>query len=105
MSKKEFEQFMFNVQSSNKKFCVRCGNFTLDRITISVAKNGNSPRKLCNMCKECYTDMLDYLGIMLIISFTPLNFVQGFFISSSIIFALLVILILLAVCDFNIKGQ
>ena len=49
--------------------------------------------------------MLDYLGIMLIISFTSLNFVQGFFISSSIIFALLVILILLAVCNFNIKGQ
>ena len=63
MNKKEFEQFMFNVQSSNKKFCVRCGNFTLDRITISVAKDGKSPRKLCNICKECYTSMLDYLGI------------------------------------------
>lgn len=63
MSKQEFEQFLFNVQSSNQKFCVRCGNFTLDRITISVAKNGNSPRKLCNMCKDCYTDMLDYLGV------------------------------------------
>lgn len=25
MNKKEFEQFMFNIQSSNKKFCVRCG--------------------------------------------------------------------------------
>lgn len=63
MSKQEFEQFMFRIQSSNQKFCVRCGNFTLDRITISVAKNGNSPRKLCNMCKDCYTDMLDYLGV------------------------------------------
>ena len=51
------------LESKNKKFCVRCGNFTLDRITVSVAKNENSPRKLCNMCKECYTDMLDYLGI------------------------------------------
>ena len=38
MNKKEFEQFMFNIQSNNKKFCVRCGNFTLDRITVSVAK-------------------------------------------------------------------
>lgn len=63
MNKKEFEQFLFNVQSSNKKFCVRCGNFTLDRITISVAKNGSSIRKLCNMCNDCYTDMLDYLSI------------------------------------------
>lgn len=63
MSKAEFEQFIFKVQNSKQKFCIRCGNFTLDRITISVAKNGNSPRKLCNMCANCYTDMLDYLGI------------------------------------------
>lgn len=26
-------------------------------------KDGKSPRKLCNMCKNCYTDMLDHLGI------------------------------------------
>ncbi len=63
MDKKEFEQFVFKIQSSNQKFCVRCGNFTLDRITISVAKEGNSPRKLCNMCNNCYADMLDYLSI------------------------------------------
>ena len=63
MTKKEFEQFIFSVQSSNQKFCVRCGNFTLDRITISVNKNSNGVRKLCNMCKNCYADMIDYLGI------------------------------------------
>ena len=60
---------------------------------------------IVSICLALGITMLDYLGIMLIISFTPLSFVQGFFISSSIIFALLVILILLAVCDFNIKGQ
>lgn len=60
---------------------------------------------IISICLALGITMLDYLGIMLIISFTPLNFVQGFFISSSIIFAFLVILILLAVCDFNIKGQ
>ena len=63
MSKQEFEQFIFKVQNTNQKFCAKCGNFTLDRITISVAKDGKSPRKLCNMCKNCYTDMLDHLGI------------------------------------------
>lgn len=60
---------------------------------------------IVSICLALGITMLDYLGIMLIINFTPLNFVQGFFISSSIIFALLVILIILAVCDFNIKGQ
>lgn len=63
MNKKEFEQFIFSVQSSNKKFCARCGNFTLDRITLSISKNGKSPKKLCNMCNECYIDMLDFLGM------------------------------------------
>lgn len=36
MSKAEFEQFIYRVQSSSQKFCVKCGNFTMDRITISV---------------------------------------------------------------------
>ena len=63
MSKEEFEQFMFKIQSSKQKFCVRCGNFTLDRITITVAKNGKSPKKLCNLCLNCYSDMLDNLGV------------------------------------------
>ena len=38
MNKKEFEQFIFKVQSSNQRFCVRCGNFTLDRITFQLQK-------------------------------------------------------------------
>lgn len=57
---------------------------------------------IVSICLALGITMLDYLGIMLIISFTPLSFVQGFFISSSIIFAFLIVLILLAVCDFNI---
>lgn len=63
MNKKDFEQFIFKIQSNSQKFCVRCGNFTLDRITVSVSKNGKGLRKLCNMCNNCYSDMLDYLGI------------------------------------------
>ena len=64
MDKKEFEQFIFKIQSTNQKFCVRCGNFTLDRITVSVAKDRSySPRKLCNLCSNCYADMLEYLSI------------------------------------------
>lgn len=66
MDKKQFEQFIFNIQNTKKKFCVRCGNFTVDKITISVNKsektNYNS-KKLCNICQECDSDMLDYLGV------------------------------------------
>lgn len=63
MDKKEFERFLFNIQNTKQKFCVKCGNFTTDRITISVNKNGYNNRKLCNICQDCYSDMLDYLAI------------------------------------------
>ena len=66
MDKKEFEKFIFQIQSTKKKFCVICGNFTIDKITISVNKSEKtnySSKKLCNICEECYTDMLEYLGI------------------------------------------
>lgn len=63
MNKTEFEQFIYKIQSSKQKFCVKCGKFTLDRITVSVGKEGKSPKKLCNMCNGCYADMLDHLGI------------------------------------------
>ncbi len=66
MDKKQFEQFIFNIQKTKKKFCVRCGNFTIDKITISVNKSEKtnySNKKLCNICLGCYSDMLDYLGI------------------------------------------
>lgn len=41
---------------------------------------------IVSICLALGITMLDYLGIMLIVSFTALSFVQGFFISSSIIF-------------------
>ena len=52
MDKKQFEQFIFNIQNAKKKFCVRCGNFTIDKITISVNKSEKtnySSKKLCNI--------------------------------------------------------
>ena len=32
-----------------------------DRITLYVFKYEN--RKLCNLCKDCYIELLDYLGV------------------------------------------
>lgn len=63
MNKREFEQFIFGIQKSKQNFCIRCGNFTMDRIRISVSKDSSNPKKLCNVCKDCYSDILDYLAI------------------------------------------
>lgn len=46
MSKKDFEKFIFKIQSSKQKFCVRCGKFTIDRITISVSKERKIAKKI-----------------------------------------------------------
>lgn len=63
MDKMEFDNFIHKIQSGNHRICAKCGEVTLDRITISVAKDNYSNRKLCNMCKNCYSDMLDYLAV------------------------------------------
>ena len=49
--------------------CIRCGAIVgyADRKTISVGiydrHIGQKTKKLCTLCNECYSDLLDYLGV------------------------------------------
>ena len=48
--------------------CVKCGSIVgyADRKTITVSvygRKGQKSKKLCTICNECYSDLLDYLGI------------------------------------------
>ena len=49
--------------------CVRCGAIVgyADRKTIYVSiydKNkGQKSKKLCSLCEDCYSDLLDYLAV------------------------------------------
>lgn len=48
--------------------CVRCGSIVgyADRKTINVSvygRKGQKSKKLCSLCNDCYSDLLDYLGI------------------------------------------
>ena len=49
--------------------CVRCGAIVgyADRKTINVGiydrHAGQRVKKLCTLCNNCYTDLLDYLGV------------------------------------------
>lgn len=48
--------------------CIKCGAIVghADRKTISVGVYdrhvGQRVKKLCTLCNECYSDLLDYLG-------------------------------------------
>ena len=49
--------------------CVRCGSIVgyADRKTINVGiydrHIGQRVKKLCTLCNNCYSDLLDYLGV------------------------------------------
>jgi hypothetical protein len=48
--------------------CVKCGAVVgyADRKTINVSiygRKGQKSKKLCTLCNECYSDLLDYLCV------------------------------------------
>lgn len=63
MSDIELKRFLNTVSQKNNKLCCKCGSIPKrkDRITLYVFKYEN--RKLCNLCKDCYIELLDYLGV------------------------------------------
>jgi len=62
MNDKELNAFLVNIQKDDRKICARCGEFIFEKRTLSVRKDYVT-RTLCTLCENCYTDMLDYLGI------------------------------------------
>lgn len=62
---KEFIKAISEITRNKSQFCLKCGKVITinDRRTISVSKDNIKVRKLCTLCEECYTDMLDNLGI------------------------------------------
>lgn len=48
--------------------CVKCGDIVgyADRKTINVSvygRKGQKQKKLCTLCNNCYSDLLDYLSV------------------------------------------
>ncbi len=62
MSDKELNSFLAEIQRSDKRICQKCGEFILNKRTLSVRKNYNT-RTLCTLCESCYSDLLDFLAI------------------------------------------
>ena len=64
MSDKELYTFINNISNQNGRVCCKCGKivFRDQRITLSRTVDV-APKKICCLCKECYSDLLDYLGV------------------------------------------
>ena len=69
MSDEQLRIFMNNLSQRNNLFCVKCGNIisNYDRKNINIGiydkHSGQKVKKLCSICNNCYSDLLDYLGV------------------------------------------
>lgn len=63
---KDFKRF---VGSANFPYCGKCGDYIYrqPRRTIFVTRydkyTGQYQRKLCSLCMNCYTELLDFLEV------------------------------------------
>ena len=64
MSDKELYTFINNISNQNGRICGKCGQIVYrdNRVTISRTIDV-APKKVCCLCKECYSDLLDWLGV------------------------------------------
>jgi len=64
MSDLELTRYLNNVSQRNAQICCKCRKVTIkeNRIGIYTYK-GCDNKKLCTLCKDCYSDLLDYLEI------------------------------------------
>lgn len=69
MSDEQLRLFMNGLSQRNNIFCSKCGDLIkhTERKNINIGiydkSMGQKVRKLCSLCNECYSDLLDYLGI------------------------------------------
>jgi hypothetical protein len=58
-SKKELVSI---IAKSKANICVKCGETS--SVVINATKDNIKVRKICSLCNNCYSDLLDTLGIM-----------------------------------------
>lgn len=68
MSDEQLTRFINDVSQRNSIICSKCGGIVISKerkcLMISINDKGTQKsKKLCNLCYECYIDLLDYLGI------------------------------------------
>ena len=64
MSDKELYSFINSVSNNNGRVCCKCGRIVYKEQRITLSRNVDvTTKKICCLCKGCYSDLLDYLGI------------------------------------------
>ena len=64
MSDKELNSFINKVSNNNGRVCCKCGKIVYKNERVTLMKNVDvASKKICCLCKDCYGDLLEYLGI------------------------------------------
>ena len=64
MNDRELYTFINNISNSNGRICCKCGKIVYRENRITISRNVDvATIKICCLCKECYADLLDWLGV------------------------------------------
>ena len=61
MNDRELYTFINNISNNNGRIC---GKIVYRENRITISRNVDvTTKKICCLCKECYADLLDWLGV------------------------------------------
>ncbi len=68
LSDEELTRYINDISQRSSIICSKCGEVLASRerkcLSITINDKGiQKTKKLCNLCSECYVDLLDYIGI------------------------------------------
>ena len=64
MDDRELYTFINNISNNNGRICCKCGKIVYRENRITISRNADvATKKICCLCKECYADLLDWLGV------------------------------------------
>lgn len=64
MNDRELYTFINNISNKNGRICCKCGKIVYRENRITILRNIDvATKKICCLCKECYVDLLDWLGV------------------------------------------
>ena len=64
MSDRELYTFINNISNQNGRICCKCGKIVYREQRVTLSRNIDvASKKICCLCKDCYSELLDWLGI------------------------------------------